>query len=266
VRVIGAKPFFMFQPPFTNQAVVYDADFKEKVIDYSVAASLGMPSTDHLIAQDTLYRWVKDNIGWANVYDLTVSNRGSKEYGCVNWANNAKNSLRVNSPTWTDGQGFSTNGTNSYMESGVTEVNLIQNNNTYGCYLYSGFSFGMGFYRQGSHIDKWLSHNSATEVVGRQKNSSPDYNTIVSGSKYRAVTRNNSANYDVYCDTKQTDTRDAVGSFTTAPFVIGADANAANGGGYVATLFTVKFLTKALTQTQHNGLNAAIATYIAATS
>jgi len=243
--------------------------FEQGYIDilyYAITQGYTIPNGTHQAAQNTLYKWIKDNIGWSNFYDFTVCNRGSKEFAIVNWANTTKNSTRVNNPTWTDGQGFSTNGTNSYVESAIREIDITVNANTYGLVLYSSYLFAMGYNRQGNNQDKWISHDSSTGVSGRQKNVLQDAFNIVIGSKYRAITRISATTYEAYVDTKQSQLRNTVGTLTAAPFVVGANANAANGGSYVATPFTIKFVAKVLSEAQHLGLETAIETYITASS
>lgn len=101
-----------FKNPFSAQ---YQA-----VLTEATAQGYTLPSVAQQAKQNTLMTTLISSGVFAKLdLILVMANDGSKEFSCINWKNpsGAKATL-INSPTWASNEGFTGNGTSSYLLTG----------------------------------------------------------------------------------------------------------------------------------------------------
>ena len=115
-----------------NKRVSFEAEYLA-ILNEATTLGYTKPTFNQQIKQNLLLKSMKNNGSWAlNDLILVFANNGSKEFACINWKNptGAKATL-INSPTFTANQGFTGNGTTSYILTGYNpngSLNYKQNN------------------------------------------------------------------------------------------------------------------------------------------
>jgi hypothetical protein len=143
---LGLGIFYSFNSgaggsPFTTE---YQA-----ILNKAIALGYTLPSPEEQIVQDNYLRGLLLSGAWdeLDVYYL-FANNGSKEFATLNWKNpNSHQATLVNSPTFNAGQGFTFNGTSSYIDTNYNPstqgVKFTQNSASRGLYMRTAPSSGV---------------------------------------------------------------------------------------------------------------------------
>lgn len=85
-----------------------------------------LPSADQQVKQNLFIQTLKSNGVWdKSDLILVFANNGSKEFACINWKNPSGNKATIaSSPTFTVNQGFTGNGTNSFINTNYAPSGL----------------------------------------------------------------------------------------------------------------------------------------------
>jgi hypothetical protein len=111
----------------------FDADY-QAVLNRAVALGYTLPSASQRIKQNTLVLALKSGGIWTKLDVLYIfANDGGSNFGTLNWkAPTLNQATLINSPTFTNNQGFTGNGTSSYINTNFNPatqgVNYTLNN------------------------------------------------------------------------------------------------------------------------------------------
>lgn len=110
----------------------FDADY-QAVLDYATTQGYTLPSASQQLLQEQLVKDLKAAGVWSKLDTFYVfATNGDSDFASINWKNpNSFECDEVNSPTFTTNQGFSGNGTSSYLD---TNYNPFQNSVNYQVY------------------------------------------------------------------------------------------------------------------------------------
>jgi hypothetical protein len=116
-----------------QNGVAFDADY-QAVLNRAVALGYTLPSASQRIKQNTLLLALKAGSIWTKLDILYIfANDGGSDFGTLNWkAPTLNQSTLINSPTFTSNQGFTGNGTSSYINTNFNPAigtnNYVLNN------------------------------------------------------------------------------------------------------------------------------------------
>lgn len=129
--------------PFSRtfgSSIVFDTDY-QAVLTRATALGYTLPSAAQQIKQNQLVLDLKAAGIWSKL-DVFYNfyNDGSKEFATLNWkAPSSYQATLINSPTFTSNQGFTGNGTTSYINTNFNPatngVNFQNNNASRYCYV-----------------------------------------------------------------------------------------------------------------------------------
>ena len=104
--------------PYFKGGVAFSAQY-QAVLAEATAQGYTLPSAGQQVKQNTLMAALISSGVLAKVDVLYVfANDGSKEFACINWKNpSGTKATLVSSPTFTSNQGFTGNGTSSYIDA-----------------------------------------------------------------------------------------------------------------------------------------------------
>jgi hypothetical protein len=112
----------------------FDADY-QAILNKAIEFGYSLPSASVQVKQNTLLTSMKADGVWAKLDVFYVfAQDGSAEFATLNWKNPAANqaNILVNAPTFTSNQGFTGNGTSSYIDTNFNPatqgVQYTQNN------------------------------------------------------------------------------------------------------------------------------------------
>ena len=105
-----------------------DADY-QAVLDYATTQGYTLPSASQQALQNQLVVDLKDAGVWSKL-DLfyVFATDGDSDFASINWIDpNNFECIEVNSPTFTSNQGFASNGTSSYLNTGYNVLSESTN-------------------------------------------------------------------------------------------------------------------------------------------
>lgn len=111
----------------------FDADY-QAILNRATTLGYTLPSASVQVKQNTLLTSLKSTGVWAKLDVFYVfAQDGGSAFGTLNWKNpNANQSTLVNAPTFVSNQGFTGNGTSSYIDTNFNPatqgVQYTQNN------------------------------------------------------------------------------------------------------------------------------------------
>jgi hypothetical protein len=105
--------------PFFRAYAGFSAEY-QAILAEGTAQGYTLPSASQQAKQNILLNSLISSGVWAKLdLILVFANDGSSEFGCINWKNpSGTKATLVNSPTFTINEGFTGNGTSSYILTG----------------------------------------------------------------------------------------------------------------------------------------------------
>jgi hypothetical protein len=118
----------------------FDADY-QAVLDYATTQGYTLPSAGQQILQNQLVLDLKDGGIWSKLDTFGVfATDGDSDFALIDWIR-LTDYTAVNSPTFTTDEGFTSNGTSSYIDINynptIDAVNLSLNNASIGFYEFA---------------------------------------------------------------------------------------------------------------------------------
>lgn len=117
-------------------ATQYDTDY-QAVLNYATSQTFVNPSSTQKTRENQLMVGLKEVFGVTNIADAPIAQAlffrtdGSQDFARINWKNpGTRTATLVNSPTFTSLQGFSGNGTSSYIDTNLGTLDLDPDNFT----------------------------------------------------------------------------------------------------------------------------------------
>ena len=112
-----------------------DADYKA-ILDYATAQGYTLPSASQQLLQEQLLIDLKDAGIWSKLDTFAVfATDGDEDFALIDWKR-VTDYTAVNSPTFTTNEGFSGNGSSSYIDTNynpfTSGVNFTLNNASFG--------------------------------------------------------------------------------------------------------------------------------------
>lgn len=241
----------------------FDAGY-QAILDYATGLGFTLPSAACQILQNQLYIDIK-NIGWGDFrhFACYANDGASQDFACINWANTGLNVTRVNAPTYTNKEGFKTNGTTQYLDCGVLMTSGTPDNRMFGLRLFSLDTFAIAFNHIGGANDLFARYRGfmGATFQSRNYNGTVDNITFTAGSKYRIFSRNVSSEYKAFTPSAVTVTRTrSGGNVASKPLCVGYSPTTA----YEVTNVTHSFEGDGLTDTQIIDLETYLDNYMAA--
>lgn len=236
----------------------------QAILDYATGLGFALPTAACQILQNQLYMDIAA-IGWGQFRHFAVyaNDGGDQDFACINWANTGLNVTRVNSPTYTNKQGFGTNGTTQYLDCRVLMTSGVLEDRHLGLRLFSLNTFAIGFYATGSTSDLWMRYRAFMGAThqARFSNNNVDNITYTASSNYRIYSRNNNPEYRAYTPNLVTVTRTRIGNnIALQKLTVGQ-----NGSGvYEVTNVTHSFEGDSLPDADITSLKTAIDNYMTA--
>jgi hypothetical protein len=112
LNVIGVK----FGAIGGNGGLAFDSDY-QAVLNYAISLGYTLPSASQKIKQNALLVSLKAAGVWTKLDTFAIfANDGGSNFGLIDWKRLALYTA-VNSPTFTTNQGFTGNGTSSYIDT-----------------------------------------------------------------------------------------------------------------------------------------------------
>ena len=111
-----------------RKSVAFETEY-ENIINYAIAQGYTLPSAAQQIKQNKLLKDLKDAGIWAILDTFSVYARTStSDFALIDWKRLAQRTA-VNSPTFNATNGFSFNGTSSYIDWNFNPNTLVGSNN-----------------------------------------------------------------------------------------------------------------------------------------
>jgi hypothetical protein len=136
--VIGLNPntTYYYRVRASTEALT-DADY-QAVLDYATTQGYTLPSASQQLLQNQLVVDLKDGGIWSKLDTFSVfATDGDSDFALIDWKRLIQYTA-VNSPTFTMNQGFTSNGTSSYILSNffplTSSVNYALNSTSFGVY------------------------------------------------------------------------------------------------------------------------------------
>jgi len=99
-----------------NGGIAFDSDY-QAVLNYAISLGYTLPSASQQIKQNALLVSLKAAGVWTKLDTFAMfANNGGSNFGLIDWKRLALYTA-VNSPTFTTNQGFTGNGTSSYIDT-----------------------------------------------------------------------------------------------------------------------------------------------------
>lgn len=184
----------------------FDADY-QAVLNRATALGYTLPSASQQIKQNNLVLALKAGGIWNKLDVLYIfANDGGSNFSTLNWKSplNFQATL-INTPTFTTNQGFTGNGTSSYINTNfiplVNGVNYTLNNASRYLYLYTG---GASSSLDGT--DTSINNIQFSNSVAQRINSSNSLNSTFSfatGTPTKSIHRTSSTNVELFNGTVQ---------------------------------------------------------------
>jgi hypothetical protein len=194
--MFNAPSFFGFR---SNSGVSFDADY-QAVLNYGTTQGYSLPSAGQQVLQNQLVVDLKSGGIWSKLDTFAVfATDGDSDFALIDWKR-LTDYTAVNSPTFTADEGFTGNGTSSYVDCN-----------------YNGLTNGVNYANDSAHQMVWamvfgasieLATNNLSQPRQSIRRSSSGNNginssTSASGSSNSAVgfimfSRYNSSNYNQY--------------------------------------------------------------------
>jgi hypothetical protein len=100
----------------SNSLTIYEAEYKA-ILDYATTNSYTLPSTAQRLKQNTLLSSLKSAGAWTKLDTfVNFATDGSSAFALIDWKRLTQYTA-VNSPTFTTNEGFTGNGTSSYINT-----------------------------------------------------------------------------------------------------------------------------------------------------
>jgi hypothetical protein len=187
-----------FQRVSGSGGVVFDTDY-QAVLNYATSLGYTLPSSAQQIKQNQLMLDLKAGGIWSKLDTFAMfANDGGSNFGLIDWK---RLSLYtgVNSPTFTNNQGFQFNGTSSYINTNFNpatqSVNYTLNNASRGFYLYNSSATPLGIDGNNTTFDNAIFRLDPTANI--RINSTNNLNTNYSlsvTSGFKSIHRTSSTN------------------------------------------------------------------------
>jgi hypothetical protein len=190
----------------------FDADY-QAVLDYATTQGYTLPSTGQQTLQNQLVVDLKTDGVWSKLDTFAVfATDGSSDFALIDWKR-LSDYIGVNSPTFTINQGFTGNGTSSYINTNfqpINGTNYAQNSAHFMVYCYANDSASTYY---GGALDTTPSVIRSLNFGGRDgsnrfstvaiNSTSSDVtaaNSVLDDTGFNLITRTNSTTVKAYKD------------------------------------------------------------------
>ena len=237
----------------------FDADY-QAVLNYATTQGYTLPSSGQQTLQNQLVVDLKDGGIWSKLDTFAVfATDGDSDFALIDWIRLTQNTA-VNSPTFTADEGFTGNGTSSYIDLNynptIDAVNYSQDDASSMVYVYNiaGGSATKGY----TIADPSIILQAANSGVQRL-NSSGNFGTPVDFSVVGMHLMNRVASTELYAFNGTTEYSSSASSLPLVNATIGVlQRNGALYGGS-----TISFeLNGSNLRNEQNDLNTALNTYM----
>lgn len=245
----------------------FEAEYNA-ILNYAVSQGFTVPSATNKIKQNQLIIDLKASgewslidvlyIFWSNI-DATTG--GDSDFACINWKSPGNHQvLKVNSPTFNDANGFTGNGTSSYLDTkfnpSTSGVNYLLNTASRGIWIHTD---GGTDVIDGISVNNNLNNMSSQNVSGQRINS---FNTLnasanLSGTGYIAINRSSSTNVQLYNGVTQiTRTQTSTSIENASQRILATNTQ------FATHTVSMYFMGGNLSQTNHGNVRSHFITYI----
>jgi len=182
---------------------VPDPDY-QAILDYATTQGYTLPSAGQQALQNQLVVDLKAAGIWSKLDTFAVfATDGDSDFALIDWIRLSQYTA-VNSPTFTTNQGFTGNGTSSYIGlnyiTNTDWVNISQNSACLFAYqfadVYPSNSIILG--GNDSNYNLLNPRNTTSNITSRLQGSTLGSQATSNGQGLTIANRNNSASYDVY--------------------------------------------------------------------
>lgn len=201
----------------------YDAAYQAVLVRGS-ALGYALPDAVQRKRQNQLILDLKAAGIWAKLDAWYIFDRGSAGFATLNWKNPVANQCTlVNSPTWTEGEGFAGD-TTAYIDTNfncaVHGVNYTLNNASRGVWIYlasEGTTGPEGI--SGQTLNCLLNGNSGAQRIN-QGTTNLSISVDLRGTGLKAINRTSSSNVVCFSETTRSDATAASDSVSSANQVL----------------------------------------------
>jgi hypothetical protein len=180
----------------------FDADY-QAVLDYGTTQGYTLPSASQQLLQNQLVVDLKDGGIWSKLDTFSVfATDGDSDFALIDWIRLTQYTA-VNSPTFTTNEGFSGNGTSSYIETNfipsINGVNYTLNNASRMAWVTGTGTTAIDGH--GSAGNRSIKNNSNNHQI----NSINNLNTVLDNTAdgYHAINRTSLTNVELFIGTTQ---------------------------------------------------------------
>jgi hypothetical protein len=184
----------------------FDADY-QAILDYATTQSYTLPSAGQQILQNQLVLDLKAGGIWSLMDIIYVyASDGDSNYATLNWKNPSFfQCTQINSPTFTANEGFTGNGTSSYLNTNWSAlnngVNFQLNDASIVCYVFSNSGTGPFTGIANNNSQGALNINSTAQRINTT--ASLNSSAAMSGNGYTAMNKTSSLNVTMTKGTNQ---------------------------------------------------------------
>ena len=191
----------------SNSLTIYEAEYKA-ILDYATTNSYNLPSTAQRLKQNTLLSSLKTSGVWSKLDTFAnFATDGSAQFALIDWKRLTQYTA-VLSPTFTTNEGFTGNGTSSYIDTNfnpVTQgINYLQNNASRYLFMFSASGTSALDGRSAASINNMARTSSSNQRINQSTTplvgGSFDY-TATKGMK--SIHRTSTTNVELFNDTTQ---------------------------------------------------------------
>jgi hypothetical protein len=179
----------------------FDADY-QAVLDYATTQGYTLPSSGQQTLQNQLVVDLKDGGIWSKLDTFAVfATDGDSDFALIDWKR-LSDYTAINSPTFTSNEGFTGNGTSSYIDTNwdpnTQGVNYTQNDACFGGWRLNNINSGASRFMGATISISMRDDNNVVHRVNANVNASSSLNGA--GIGLRLLNRTNSTDIQMIVD------------------------------------------------------------------
>lgn len=141
----------------------------QSILDYATTQGYTLPSQNQQVKQNQLLSDLVFYGIWSKIDTFSVfATDGSENFALIDWKRLSQMTA-VNSPTFTTNQGFTGNGTSSYINSNfkplTNKVNISLNSASFGAYFYTNNIQDKGFGAIGYYLNPTTATSGGVSLI-----------------------------------------------------------------------------------------------------
>jgi hypothetical protein len=188
----------------SNSLTIYESEYKA-ILDYATTNSYTLPSEAQRLKQNTLLSSLKTSGVWTKLDTFAnFATDGSTQFALIDWKRLTQYTA-ILSPTFTTNEGFTGNGTSSYISTNFNPTvgtnNYLQNNASR--YIYTLNSVGL-FDGIESFVDNRFTPSITTaQRINQGTGTINSAYSYLSGAGMKSIHRTSSTNVELFSGTTQ---------------------------------------------------------------